>query len=93
MIGGHNTLYNNQPIQLLKKAAADSIKAGEVGGRVQMTVNPMNFFLFLNLTFALLFFSHQAVWFGCDVGKHFHGKLGINDMNVWVTTKGTPCVI
>ena len=24
----------------------------------------------------------QAVWFGCDVGKHFHGKLGINDMNV-----------
>lgn len=24
----------------------------------------------------------QAVWFGCDVGKHFHSKLGINDMNV-----------
>uniref|UniRef100_A0A8C7SAI6 Bleomycin hydrolase n=1 Tax=Oncorhynchus mykiss TaxID=8022 RepID=A0A8C7SAI6_ONCMY len=53
MVGGHNTLYNNQPIQLLKKAAADSIKEGE------------------------------AVWFGCDVGKHFHGKLGINDMNVF----------
>lgn len=30
MVGGHNTLYNNQPIQLLKKAAADSIKEGEV---------------------------------------------------------------
>ncbi|XP_048839191.1 bleomycin hydrolase isoform X2 [Brienomyrus brachyistius] len=25
----------------------------------------------------------EAVWFGCDVGKHFHGKLGINDMNVF----------
>uniref|UniRef100_A0A672I6G7 Bleomycin hydrolase n=1 Tax=Salarias fasciatus TaxID=181472 RepID=A0A672I6G7_SALFA len=53
MVGGRSTLYNNQPIQLLKKAAADSIKDGE------------------------------AVWFGCDVGKHFHGKLGINDMNVF----------
>uniref|UniRef100_A0A1A7XEQ4 Bleomycin hydrolase n=1 Tax=Iconisemion striatum TaxID=60296 RepID=A0A1A7XEQ4_9TELE len=53
MVDGHNTLYNNQPIQLLKKAAADSIKDGE------------------------------AVWFGCDVGKHFHSKLGINDMNVF----------
>uniref|UniRef100_A0A8C6TBI5 Bleomycin hydrolase n=1 Tax=Neogobius melanostomus TaxID=47308 RepID=A0A8C6TBI5_9GOBI len=53
MVSGRSTLYNNQPIQLLKKAAADSIKDGE------------------------------AVWFGCDVGKHFHGKLGINDMNVF----------
>ncbi|KAI3353901.1 hypothetical protein L3Q82_005108 [Scortum barcoo] len=53
MVGGRSTLYNNQPIQLLKKAAAESIKEGE------------------------------AVWFGCDVGKHFHGKLGINDMNVF----------
>ncbi|MEE6468576.1 hypothetical protein FKM82_008320 [Ascaphus truei] len=25
----------------------------------------------------------EAVWFGCDVGKHFHGKLGINDMNIF----------
>lgn len=31
MVGGRNTLYNNQPIQLLKKAAAESIKEGEVG--------------------------------------------------------------
>ncbi|XP_068173275.1 bleomycin hydrolase isoform X1 [Antennarius striatus] len=53
MVGGANTRYNNQPIQLLKKAAAAAIKDGE------------------------------AVWFGCDVGKHFHGKLGINDMNVF----------
>uniref|UniRef100_A0A8C5CB56 Bleomycin hydrolase n=1 Tax=Gadus morhua TaxID=8049 RepID=A0A8C5CB56_GADMO len=53
MVGGRSTQYNNQPIELLKKAAADSIKEGE------------------------------AVWFGCDVGKHFHGKLGINDMNVF----------
>lgn len=30
MVGGRSTLYNNQPIQLLKKAAADSIKDGEV---------------------------------------------------------------
>ncbi|XP_028662514.1 bleomycin hydrolase [Erpetoichthys calabaricus] len=53
MVGGRKTLYNNQPIEKLKKVAADSIKEGE------------------------------AVWFGCDVGKHFHGKLGINDMNVF----------
>lgn len=33
MTGARCTLYNNQPIQLLKKAAADSIKAGEVEGR------------------------------------------------------------
>lgn len=31
MIGARCTLYNNQPIQLLKKAAAESIKQGEVG--------------------------------------------------------------
>lgn len=31
MVGGRSTLYNNQPIQLLKKAAAESIKDGEVG--------------------------------------------------------------
>lgn len=30
MVGGQSTLYNNQPIQVLKKAAADSIKEGEV---------------------------------------------------------------
>ncbi|XP_077578503.1 bleomycin hydrolase [Stigmatopora nigra] len=53
MVEGRKTLYNNQPIQLLKKAAADSIKEGE------------------------------AVWFGCDVEKHFHGKLGINDLKVF----------
>lgn len=32
MVGARCTLYNNQPIQLLKKAAAESIKQGEVGG-------------------------------------------------------------
>lgn len=30
MVGGRRTLYNNQPIQLLKRAAAESIKEGEV---------------------------------------------------------------
>ncbi|XP_053562119.1 bleomycin hydrolase [Bombina bombina] len=53
MVGGRRTLYNNQPIEILKKLAASSIKEGE------------------------------AVWFGCDVGKHFHGKLGINDMKIF----------
>ncbi|MBN3284698.1 BLMH hydrolase, partial [Polyodon spathula] len=53
MVGGRITKYNNQAVDVLKKAAADSIKDGE------------------------------AVWFGCDVGKHFHGKLGINDMDVF----------
>lgn len=32
MVGARCTLYNNQPIQLLKDAAAASIKEGEVGG-------------------------------------------------------------
>ncbi|XP_066878108.1 bleomycin hydrolase isoform X4 [Kogia breviceps] len=53
MVGGRKTLYNNQPIDLLKKMVAASIKDGE------------------------------AVWFGCDVGKHFNGKLGLSDMNVY----------
>ncbi|KAF5904386.1 bleomycin hydrolase, partial [Clarias magur] len=53
MVSGRITRYNNQPIDVLKRAAAASIKEGE------------------------------AVWFGCDVGKHFHGKLGIIDMNVF----------
>ncbi|TKC45619.1 hypothetical protein EI555_013927 [Monodon monoceros] len=25
----------------------------------------------------------EAIWFGCDVGKHFSGKLGLSDMNVY----------
>ncbi|XP_042298668.1 bleomycin hydrolase [Sceloporus undulatus] len=53
MVGGRKTLYNNQPIELLKKVAAASIRDGE------------------------------AVWFGCDVGKHFNSKLGINDVNIF----------
>lgn len=32
MVGARCTLYNNQPIQLLKTAAAQSIKEGEVAG-------------------------------------------------------------
>lgn len=75
-------MYNNQPIQVLKKAAADSIKEGEVGrgrgqegrGRGSAATVP--------LEPQSLLCSPQAVWFGCDVGKHFHSKLGINDMNV-----------
>ena len=30
MVGGRKTLYNNQPINILKKLAAESIKNGEV---------------------------------------------------------------
>lgn len=42
MVGGRSTLYNNQPIQLLKKAAAESIKDGEVGGaRLNMQVTTL----------------------------------------------------
>lgn len=31
MAGGRKTLYNNQPVDVLKKLAAASIKDGEVG--------------------------------------------------------------
>ncbi|KAK9412617.1 bleomycin hydrolase [Crotalus adamanteus] len=53
MVGGRKTLYNNQPVELLKKMAAASIQDGE------------------------------AVWFGCDVGKCFNSKLGINDLKIY----------
>lgn len=62
MVGGHNTLYNNQPIQLLKKAAADSIKAGEVGGRVQMTVNLIELFFILDFCALVLLMPGRVVW-------------------------------
>lgn len=52
MVGGQKTLYNNQPIEVLKKVAAESIKADE------------------------------AVWYGCDVGKHFQGKMGVNHLHL-----------
>lgn len=32
MVGGRKTLYNNQPVDFLKKMVAASIKDGEVGG-------------------------------------------------------------
>ncbi|KAM6463149.1 bleomycin hydrolase [Liasis olivaceus] len=53
MVGGRRTLYNNQPVELLKKMVAASIQDGE------------------------------AVWFGCDVGKCFNSKLGINDLKIY----------
>lgn len=37
MLNGRRTLYNNQPIHLLKKAAAESIKDGEV--RIKTLMN------------------------------------------------------
>lgn len=84
MVGARCTLYNNQPIQLLKNVAAESIKKGEVGGwREQGRVAR------LPVCWKGFLFPSQAVWFGCDVEKHFHGKLGINDMNVWVRVTGT----
>lgn len=81
MIGARCTLYNNQPIQLLKKAAGDSIKQGEVDSRTWVQGRTC---LFLGAEKVPVFSPppSQAVWFGCDVEKHFHGKLGINDMNV-----------
>lgn len=83
MVGARCTLYNNQPIQLLKKAAAESIKVGEVGSGSWAQRGASVLLLWGAET--LLLASpppSQAVWFGCDVEKHFHGKLGINDMNV-----------
>uniref|UniRef100_A0A8C7E1I2 Bleomycin hydrolase n=1 Tax=Naja naja TaxID=35670 RepID=A0A8C7E1I2_NAJNA len=53
MVGGRKTLYNNQPVELLKKMVAASIQDGE------------------------------SVWFGCDVGKCFNSKLGINDLKIY----------
>lgn len=38
-----------------------------------------------HLTIILMFvhcFSSQAVWFGCDVGKHFERKLGALHLNM-----------
>ena len=30
----------------------------------------------------------QAVWFGCDVGKHFEKKHGALDLDMWVEKNG-----
>ncbi|KAK3859952.1 hypothetical protein Pcinc_033966 [Petrolisthes cinctipes] len=52
MVGGKQTIYNNQPVNILMDLASESIKNGE------------------------------AVWFGCEVGKRFAGKLGIQDIDI-----------
>lgn len=82
MAGGRKTLYNNQPVEVLKKLAAASIKDGEVGlvplGGWHRAATP-GIWPRHDPSFSL-----QAVWFGCDVAKHFYGKLGINDLNMWV---------
>ncbi|KAJ7386925.1 hypothetical protein OS493_003882, partial [Desmophyllum pertusum] len=44
MTNGRLVLYNNQPVEILKRLAAASLK------------------------------DNEAVWFGCDVGKHFERK-------------------
>ncbi|XP_014673450.1 PREDICTED: bleomycin hydrolase-like isoform X2 [Priapulus caudatus] len=51
MAGSNIVLYNNQPIEVLRKLAMESIK------------------------------SNEAVWFGCDVGKHFCRSSGLLDTN------------
>lgn len=53
VVGGEIIKYLNVPLDVLKSAAIEQIKAGE------------------------------AVWFGCDVGKHFHRDLGIMDMELY----------
>ncbi|CAF88549.1 unnamed protein product, partial [Tetraodon nigroviridis] len=83
MTGARCTLYNNQPVQLLKKAAADSIKEGEVEAPAPSLPPSVCPSVCVCLKEVLLFSPTQAVWFGCNVDKHFHGKLGINDMNVF----------
>ena len=52
MVNGRMVVYNNQPVDMLMKFAAESIKAGE------------------------------PVWFGCEVGKRFSSKLGLQDLEM-----------
>lgn len=59
MVAGRSTLYNNQPIELLKKAAADSIKEGEVRRGEKMCVVDVNVCL---IEFFFLFLSGCVVW-------------------------------
>ncbi|XP_013380408.1 bleomycin hydrolase [Lingula anatina] len=51
-MSGKKVLYINQPVDVLKKLAAEAIR------------------------------NDEPVWFGCDVGKHFHGKLGYQDLTL-----------
>lgn len=37
------------------------------------------------VTFTVCHYFPQAVWFGCDVGKHFERKLGALHLDVWVS--------
>ncbi|MDP6852729.1 MAG: C1 family peptidase [Candidatus Marinimicrobia bacterium] len=59
--GGKDISYANVEIEVMKRATAKSIKAGE------------------------------AVWFGCDVSKMFHRKVGVMDMDLydWPLVFGT----
>lgn len=52
MVNGRCVLYNNQPVEVLKKLTAASLK------------------------------DDEAVWFGCDVDKHFERKIGALDMEI-----------
>lgn len=51
MVGGRKTLYNNQPIDFLKKMVAASIKDGEVG------IVSMSSTLGLKISLPLLWFN------------------------------------
>lgn len=52
MVNGRRVLYNNQPVEVLKKLTAASLK------------------------------DNEAVWFGCDVDKHFERKIGALHLDI-----------
>ena len=72
IVGGRKTLYNNQPIRILKQAVYDSIAADEVR---------IFFLTFIQRQTYL----EQPVWFGVDFGKHTYPKYGILDLKIYDT--------
>lgn len=52
-----------------------------VGGRKILYNN--QFIDFLKKMVVVFIKDGEVVWFGCDVGKYFNGKLGFSDMNFY----------
>lgn len=80
MVNGRLVLYNNQPVDALKRLAAASLRDNEVriflvfNGAFSPVVQRSPGVMLIQ--FLPTFHFLQAVWFGCDVGKHFERKSG-----------------
>lgn len=67
MVGGRKTLYNNQPIDFLKKMVAASIKDGEVSTALRFSVSHMGVNVAAAFLFTALVYVDFLLFLGCVV--------------------------